>query len=137
MPIVLAFVAGFLATLIFHQGALGVLHLAGVVPVAPYGMAPTEPLGVPQVISLAFWGGVWGVVLLWPLRRRTGAAYWLGWLVLGAIGPSAVALGVVFPLKGQSVALAIVPVALLLNGIWGLGTALLLRAGQRLAPAAG
>jgi len=52
-------------------------------------------------------------------------------IVLGAVGPSLVALLVVFPLKGQPVAgggkPAIIAGALLLNGMWGLGVALLMR----------
>ena len=39
------FVAGFLAVLIFHQIALLVLHLAGVVPATPWNLTPVPPLG--------------------------------------------------------------------------------------------
>ena len=126
------FLAGFLATLIFHQGALAVLNAAGIVPAAPFNMAPTWPLGVPQVISLAFWGGIWGILIHALLRTRRGAAYWGGWVVLGALGPTAVAMLVVFPLKGVAVSLAMVPVGLLLNGLWGLGSGLFLRLVARL-----
>lgn len=127
-----AFAAGFLGTLVFHQGLLGVLYLAGVSPRAPFPMAATEPLGIPQVVSLAFWGGVWAMAL-WPLlRRRTGGAGLAAWSIAGALGPSAVALFVVFPLKGLGVAGGwdpkIIVGALLLNAAWGLGTALFLRA---------
>ena len=47
MQWVKAFVAGFLATLVFHQGLLALLHAAAVVPVSPYNWAPSAPLGVP------------------------------------------------------------------------------------------
>jgi hypothetical protein len=51
--------------------------------------------------------------------------------VIGAIGPSAVALFIVFPLKGLPVAGGWDPKLLgtapLLNGAWGLGLALLMR----------
>ena len=47
MPYAKAFAAGFLSTLIFHQGLLGLLFLAGVTPRAPFNLAPTAPLGVP------------------------------------------------------------------------------------------
>jgi len=127
-----SFLAGFLATLVFHQGALGALNLLGVVPAAPFDLAPTWPLGVPKVISLAFWGGVWGVAIGALLRARSGAAYWGGWTALGAIGPTAVALLVVFPLKGVAVSLAMLPIGLILNGIWGLGAALLMRGLEKL-----
>lgn len=126
-----AFVAGFLATLIFHQGVFGLLHLAGWIASPPFNMTPTEPLAVPQVLSLAFWGGVWGIAIWLLIRRLRSAAYWLGAVVLGAIGPSLVALFVVFPLKGMAMAggwsPGILIGALLLNGAWGLGLALFMR----------
>jgi hypothetical protein len=85
---------------------------------------------VPAVMSLAFWGGVWGIAI-WPLlRHAAGSAYWLRALLIGAVGPSAVALFVVFPLKGMGVAGGwdpkIIVGALILNGAWGLGVALLM-----------
>lgn len=135
MKHVLAFVAGFVATLLVHQGLIGVLHGAGVIPFAPYSMAPTWPLGVPRVLSLAFWGGAWGVVLAPPLRHRRSPAWWGGWIVLGAIAPTAVALLVVLPLKGIPVSGASVVLGGLLNGFWGLGTALFLYAFRRLGAA--
>ncbi|HEV8628744.1 MAG TPA: hypothetical protein VGV61_00405 [Thermoanaerobaculia bacterium] len=137
MVYVAAFVAGFVATLVFHQGLLAILHRTGASPRPAYVMTPMPPLGVPQVISLAFWGGLWAVALLPLLARWDGAwSYWIAWLVAGALGPSLVALFVVLPLKGKPVAAggnpAIIVGALLLNGAWGLGTALVLRLLQRL-----
>lgn len=126
-----SFIAGFLATLIFHQGLVAILHAVGLVTFAAWNMAPTEPLGVPAVISLAFWGGIWGIVLWLLIRRSHGTRRWLLALAIGAIGPTAVALLVVFPLKGVSVSLAMVPFGLLLNGAWGVGTLLLLVAMRR------
>lgn len=132
-----AWVAGFIATLLFHQGLLGLLHLADASVPAPYNMAATAPFGVPAVISLAFWGGVWGVLLWALIRPWVGVKYWVAAAVIGAIGPSAVALLVVMPLKGMAVAgggnLQLIAGALLLNAAWGLGTALCMR----LAGAAG
>jgi hypothetical protein len=122
-----AFAAGFAATLLFHQGLFALLHAAGAVPVPAYNFTPTAPLGVPAVLSLAFWGGIWGLVIAALIGHRTGAQYWLWAMALGAIGPSAVALGLVFPLKGLPVDGRTVVGALMLNAAWGLGLALLLR----------
>jgi hypothetical protein len=58
--LVLAFIAGVLAVPIFHQVLLWILHAAGVVPFAPFNMAPARPLGVPELVSLSFWGGSGG-----------------------------------------------------------------------------
>ena len=58
MRVLKAFVAGFVSVLVFHPGVLALLHVAGLIPRGPYALAPVPPLGVPQVISAAFWGGV-------------------------------------------------------------------------------
>ena len=131
MDYVKAFIAGFVSTLVFHQGVLGLFYLTGASPRKPYDLGAVPPLGIPAVISLAFWGGVWGAAI-WPLlMSTTGAAYWLRALVIGAVGPSAVALFMVMPLKGMPMAggweAKLIVGALILNGAWGLGMALLLR----------
>lgn len=127
-----AFLAGFVSTLTFHQGLLAVLHAAGVTPRAPYAMTPTPPLGVPAVLSLAFWGGVWGILLWLAIAGvRDSSLYWILAIVVGAVAPSLVALFVVLPLKGQPAAgggnPSLIVGALLLNGAWGFGVALLMR----------
>lgn len=136
MVTIKAFAAGFLSTLIFHQGTLAILHAIGATPRAPYSMDPTRPFHVPVVISLAFWGGVWGVLLWLIIERHQGSsAFWTLALVIGAIAPSLVALFVVYPLKGQPVAggwkSAVIIGALLLNGAWGIGVACFMRLLQR------
>jgi len=130
-----AFLAGFLSTLVFHQRLLAILHAASATPRTAYALAPTPPFHVPAVLSLSFWGGVWGIVLWLLIGRAGGATYWLLALILGAILPSIVALFVVLPLKGQPVAggwkAQIVVGALILNGAWGIGVALFMRLFQR------
>lgn len=124
----LAFLAGFVAVLIFHQGVLGMLHALGAAP-PPFSLRPTAPFGVPAVISAAFWGGVWAIPLALVLRRRSGTSYWLTALLFGALALTAVALFVVAPLKGQPLQLqpSHVMVGLAVNGAWGIGTAILFR----------
>ena len=131
MRLAIAFLAGFISVLVFHQAMLAVLHLLGVTPAAPWTTSPVPPLGVPQVISAAFWGGVWGILLALVLQRTRGsAAYWITAVVFGAFALSMVAWFVVAPLKGQPVAGGWQPArlltGLLVNGAWGFGTALLL-----------
>jgi hypothetical protein len=126
-----AFVLGYASTLIFHQGLIAILHAIGFIPRLPYSLAPTAPFQIPQVISLAFWGGVWGVILWLMIRQMKNFKYWLMALVYGALLPSIVAWFVVFPLKGQPIAGGWKPanliMALLLNGAWGIGFALLMK----------
>ena len=124
------FAAGFISVLVFHQGLLAILHMVANAP-APYDFTATEPLHVPHVISAAFWGGIWAL-LLWPLIRPNSSwRYWVVALVLGALGPSLVALLIVFPLKGMPFAANWDPKiwvgAFLLNGAWGIGVAAILR----------
>lgn len=122
-----AFIAGLLATLIFHQGLFGLFYLQGIVPVAPFNLAPVPPLGVPAVLSLAFFGGLWGIAI-WAIIRRLGtAAFWSLAILLGAIGPTVVAMLVVFPVKGIDVTAQTWVGGLLLNGFWGLGLAVFMK----------
>ena len=126
----MAFVAGVLATLVFHQITLWILHVAGIVPFAPFNMAPTKPFGVPDVVSLAFWGGVWGVLFQLTLARWfKGTAYWIAAIVAGGIFPTLVFLFVVAPLKFGGVPSDIAGffvIGFILNAMWGLGWALFL-----------
>ena len=131
-----AFAAGFIATLVFHQGLFAIFHSAGLVPVPAWNFSPTPPLGIPAVLSLAFWGGVWGIPVGWWVRNDVGSRYWMKALVLGAIGPTTVAMLLVFPLKGLPVDGKTVTGGLLLNGAWGLGVALLMRLMAAKAPQA-
>jgi hypothetical protein len=129
-PIVRGFIAGFLAVLIFHQAALLVLHLAGLTPATPWRLTPTWPLGVPAILSAAFWGGLWGILLALLLPRFDRGSYWLAGAVFGAIAPTLVAWFVVLPLKGLPAgggfAWPGVIIGPLVNGAWGLGAGLLL-----------
>lgn len=126
------FIAGFLATIVFHQLTLMVLWKAGIAPFAPFSLAPTYPFGVPAVISLAFWGGVWGIAYAYiDTRFPHGAGYWLAAFLFGAIVPSAVALLIVLPLKGHPMGggwhAPLLITAFLVNGAWGAGTGLVLQ----------
>ena len=133
------FVAGAIAVLVFHQGALAMLHAMGITQRGPYPMQAVAPFGIPQVWSLAFWGGVWGVILAIALHRLDGPALVFASIVFGAILPTLVAWFVVAPLKGQPMAAGFAPAAMMtgviVNAAWGLGTgALLLLFGRAHVP---
>jgi hypothetical protein len=126
------FVAGFLATLIFHQLSLAVLWSARVASFGPFQMAATKPFGIPAVFSLAFWGGAWGLLYVLIERRfPTGKGYWVAAFLFGALLPSLVALLVVLPLKGRPLGggwhPSLLATAFLINGAWGIGTAAILK----------
>lgn len=138
--IIPGFVAGFLATLVFHQLTLWLLWHAGVAPFAPFPMAATQPFGVPAVFSLAFWGGIWGVLFAYLDRTfPSRGGYWIAAFLFGAILPSLVALVIVLPLKGRPMGggwgLPLLVTAFLINGAWGIGTGYFLRVFSRRRPA--
>jgi hypothetical protein len=125
------FAAGAIAVLVFHQGLITVLHLMGLAN-APFQTAPTEPFGVPRIWSAAFWGGLWGIAFGFAARWfPRGALYWLAAFVFGALAPTLVGWFVVAPIRGQALGYGFVPsrmgIGLLIHGVWGLGTALILR----------
>jgi hypothetical protein len=126
------FIAGFAATLVFHQIGVLLLHYVGMVPNFPYNMRPVPPLHAPQCISLAFWGGVWGIVFVLVERAiaRSPGGYWIGAIIFGAIFPTAAAWFIVAPLKGLPVGYGFhfpgLLVGPIVNGLWGLGTAVFL-----------
>jgi hypothetical protein len=125
--LVVGFLAGAASVVVFHQGLGELLHATGETSREFYSFAPTKPLGVPQLASLAFWGGLWGIALAAAFARTRGlGALPIGALVFGAVLPTLVAWFVVAPLKGTPLAAGGAPGAMLLgvvlNGAWGLGT---------------
>ena len=124
--LVIGFLAGAAAVLLFHQSAAAILHALQLTPRAPFSFTPTPPFGIPQLWSLAFWGGVWGVIAAALLARLDGARLIGCATVFGAIAPTLVAWFIVAPLKGQPMAAGWVPAAMaigpIVNAAWGLGT---------------
>jgi hypothetical protein len=126
-----AFAAGFIAVLALHQPVLGLLASAGITQAMPYATKAVGPLAVPQFISAAFWGGVWGIVLhalsrRWPVTP----GFVVKCLLFGMVFPTLVAWFVVAPIKGLPMAGGFKPnnmlTGLCVNAAWGLGTGVLL-----------
>jgi hypothetical protein len=131
--LIFGFVAGFVATLVFHQIGLLLLHFAGMTPSLPYDMRLVAPFHMPQFVSLAFWGGVWGIafVLVGRAIAKSPGGYWFGAIVFGAVFPTVFSWLVVAPLKGLPLGYGFrfsgVLIGLTVNGLWGLGTAVFLQ----------
>lgn len=121
------FAAGFAATLLFHQLAVAALWAAAVIPRRPYSMDPVPPWEVPQVLSLAFWGGLWGVLLLGFVARLPARTRWPVGVVVGALATTMVAWYVVAPFKGRAAPSGInaLAIGLTVNGAWAVGTLLI------------
>jgi hypothetical protein len=127
----LAFAAGFIAVLALHQPVLGLLSAAGITQAVPYASKAVGPLGVPQFISAAFWGGIWGMVLHAASRRwPVSAGFVLKCLLFGMVFPTLVAWFIVAPIKGLPMAggfkVNSMITGLCVNAAWGLGTGILL-----------
>lgn len=130
--VLIGFGCGFVATLIFHQIAVAILVGVGLVPFSAWNMTPTPPLGVPAVLSLSFWGGLWGILFIFIHDRfGTGARYYTLAFLFGAIFPTLVALLLVTPLKGGPIGAGWDPAiwlfAIIVNGVWGVATGFLCR----------
>ncbi len=130
------FFAAALSVLMFHQGMWAALHAMKLMP-APYPTARVPPFGLPRIVDLCFWGGVWGALfgLVLPVLPK-GVPMWLLGLGLGILA-ALVGLFVVPALKGQAVAggFAVMDFvrSFLINGFWGFGVGLIL---PLIAPAA-
>ena len=124
------FAAGVLGGLV-NSGVLyglvhgGLLKAIGVKIAAPAGAA-VWPWLYPRLI----WGGIWGVLFLAPILKKTVL---LRGLVL-SIAPSAVQLLVIFPFKankgmlGLELGVLTPVVVLVVNAVWGVAADLFLRA---------
>lgn len=125
------FVAAFLATLVFHQIGLELCHLAGLTASEWYNFK-INPWGAPRVISLAFWGGVWGFVYVLVERSfaRWPGGYWGGAIIFGAIVPTAFSWFVISQIRGQPLGYGFhfpgLLVGPIVDGLWGLGTGVFL-----------
>jgi hypothetical protein len=124
----LGFVAAAIAVLTFHQGMVAALHSVGWAPLAPYRTTPVPPFNVPVIVSLCFWGGLYGAMFGLLMPRFTWPA-WLCGVILGLIAAT-VAMFIVAPIKGLPIAGGWVPGNILrslaINGCWGLGVGLIL-----------
>lgn len=126
----LGFLAGALSVFTFHQWMWGILYAVGYMHAAPYPTYLVAPFGVPRIIDLAFWGGVWGAGFGLVQPFFSGRLPTLsGGLVLGTLA-ALVGIFIVPVIKG-GIAPAGVPakvfvIAFLINGCWGIGTALYL-----------
>ena len=133
MSFLLAFAGGFLATLTLHQLALLGLNGVGLTKASLWVMNPVPPFEVPRIISLAFWGGVFG--LFYPFiqaRFPNVTAFLIAGLIFGAIVPTLFSWYGVNALKGNPIGprsgwvLPGVLIGPIVNGAWGFGTALFL-----------
>jgi len=122
----LSLVAGALATLLFHQTTLQVLYWCGVVARPAFRMAVVPPFNMPMVVSVTFWGAIFGVIVGF-LPRLPGGTVVRG--IAAGLFALLMAWFVVRPLAGHAAAFGwqIKPMAIsaLANLMWGFGVVLI------------
>lgn len=138
------FLAAALSVLTFHQLMLGLLHVLAIpgleVPATPYRFVPVPPFGVPLLLNICFWGGLYGLVFGLVQPKLAGKPMWLMGLCFGF---AAVLVGyfVVAPIKGLPIGGGWVINnwirSILINGSFGVGLGLIypLLAGRVFKPA--
>jgi hypothetical protein len=135
MRALLGFVSGALSVLLVHQTTSMLFNASGFPTDSPFGMNPTQPLGVPRLFSRMFWGGLYGLAFGLALPRLRGPL-WLWGFGVGMLA-IVVAAFVVAPLKGRPMASGFTPTKLMLDtvidGLWGIGIALFLGLFVRIA----
>lgn len=131
--ILIGFIAGFLATVIFHQGLLELFFRLGIISFnKAYSIKPTYPFGIPAFISSSFWGGIWGIIGLFVFRNYiTKKRFFLLFSIFDGIFPPLIYCVVVVPVKHIDPSTIFYPKRLLLmfiiNFIFGFGTALIIK----------
>jgi hypothetical protein len=121
-------VAGAISILLFQQTSLQILYWVGLAPQAAFRLAHVPPFGMPMVVSLAFWGAVYGGVFGLLSSHLPGRIFWYG-LPLGAFA-MLMSWFVFLPLKGMPIAFAAATAPMIRSAmsylLWGMGVTVLL-----------
>jgi hypothetical protein len=131
--IYLGFTAGFFSALVFKQMIQWVFWQGGLAPLGPYIFTATPPLDVQAALAPAVWGGAWGALLAMAQCSfsRNEYGYWAMAFGFGAVLPSVVTLLVTIPLEvkfyGGTWHWSLLLSTILSNGVWGFGTAGILK----------
>jgi hypothetical protein len=98
------FIAGAVSVLVFHQVGFLIATQLKFANATFYNMRPVPPFGVPTIVSLAFWGGLWGVVAAFVVPRLPAPLKGvLGWVLFAGIVVTLVNWFVVLPIKGAPI----------------------------------
>jgi hypothetical protein len=124
--VIAGFIAGAVSVLVFHQFGFFIANELGLLKAQLYNMRPVPPLGVPTIISSAFWGGLWGIAGAYVVPRLPAALDGpLGWILFAGIIVTLVNWFIVLPIKGAPIGggfrMPNVIVVPLVYAFWGLG----------------
>jgi len=124
--VIAGFIAGAVSVLVFHQFGFFIANELGLLKAQLYNMRPVPPLGVPTIISSAFWGGLWGIAGAYVVPRLPAALGGaLGWILFAGIIVTLVNWFIVLPIKGAPIGggfrMPNVVVVPLVYAFWGFG----------------
>jgi hypothetical protein len=130
--VLVGFIAGALSVLVFHQLGFWIANELGYARAPLYSLRPVPPFGVPAILSLAFWGGLWGMAAAFVVPRLPRPINGVvGWVLFAAVIVTLVNWFVVLPIKGAPMGggfrmpgLVVVP---LVYALWGFGMWLIAR----------
>lgn len=86
--IVLGFLAGVIATLTVHEALKCVMVDAGFLQATPWDMSPSTLFGLPKIVGLSLWGGVWGSILAMIFGNVPTGSMTIRGALFGIIGPA-------------------------------------------------
>jgi hypothetical protein len=126
--IFLGCIAGAIAVLVFHQTTLQLLFWCGLAPQAAFRVAVVQPFNAPMVVSITFWGAVYGGLFAWLTARFPRSVPVKA--ILAGLFAMLMSWFVVRPLAGHPVAFGWEIVPMLRSAaacfMWGLGVTLIL-----------
>lgn len=130
--VLVGFIAGALSMLIFHQAGFWIATELGYARAMIYNLRPVPPWGVPTILSMAFWAGLWGIAAAFLVPRLPSPLNGvLGWVLFAAIVVTLANWFIVLPIKGLPVGggfrmpgVVVVP---LVYALWGFGMWLIAR----------
>lgn len=96
--LILGFIAGAIATVTIHEAISYILLQAGIFPRVPWSMEPVAGTGIPQIVSDAAWGGLWGVIFALILGNVPKGSMTLKGALLGILGPALVGVFILVPI---------------------------------------
>lgn len=96
--LILGFLAGAIAVVTVHEIVNFVLLQAGIFPRIPWSMEPAAMTGLPQIVSDAFWGGLWGILFVLIVDNIPGRSMVIKGLVFGIVGPAIIGVFILVPL---------------------------------------
>jgi hypothetical protein len=122
--IAVGWIAGAVSALTFHAFAWWVFYLLGMQAIPPYPMVGNM-IGVPVILSLAFWAGVWGIVMVLVAPRMTQP--FLIVCLIVSVAATLVQILVVPTLRGGAINWTVLGWvrSFIINGVWGIGVAIL------------